>query len=139
MTLARYLVDTSALARLKADPVSSVLQPLVVRGLTGVCGTIALELLYSSRDAKDHATISCAINSREWLHTEDEDFLRAVEVQAELAASGRHRAVPPADLVIAAVAERHGVVVLHYDADFDLIADVTGQPTKWVVPRGSLN
>jgi hypothetical protein len=26
--------------------------------------------------------------------------------------------------------------VLHYDADFDLIAAVTGQPTEWVVPAG---
>jgi predicted nucleic acid-binding protein len=42
-----------------------------------------------------------------------------------------------ADLLIAATAERHGVTVLHYDADYDLIAEVTGQLTQWVVPRGS--
>ncbi len=139
MTVARYLVDKSALARLKTDPVAEVLRPLVVRGLTGVCGMIALELLYSSRNADEHATISLAIDTREWLYTEDGDFRRAVEVQAGLAATGRHRAVPPADLVIAAVAERHKVTVLHYDSDFDLIAGITGQPTQWVVPRGSLN
>jgi len=28
--------------------------------------------------------------------------------------------------------------VLHYDADFDRIAGVTGQPTEWVVEQGSL-
>jgi len=28
---------------------------------------------------------------------------------------------------------------LHYDADFDLIAGVTGQPTEWIVPRGSVD
>lgn len=43
-----------------------------------------------------------------------------------------------ADLIIAAVAERHRVTVLHYDADYDLIAEITGQPTQWVVPRGSV-
>ena len=42
------------------------------------------------------------------------------------------------DLLIAAVAERAGLSVLYYDEDFDRIAAVTGQPTEWVVPRGSL-
>jgi hypothetical protein len=27
--------------------------------------------------------------------------------------------------------------VLHYDKDFDRIAEVTAQPTEWVVPPGS--
>lgn len=50
---------------------------------------------------------------------------------------GWHRAVPISDLVIAATAQRHGVDLLHYDSDYDLIAQVTGQPTSWVVPRGT--
>jgi predicted nucleic acid-binding protein len=40
-------------------------------------------------------------------------------------------------LVIVAVAERHGATVLHYDGDYDMIAEVTGQPTRWVVPAGT--
>jgi hypothetical protein len=40
--------------------------------------------------------------------------------------------------MIAAVAERHRVSILHYDADYDLIAEVTEQPTEWVVPRGTV-
>jgi hypothetical protein len=28
--------------------------------------------------------------------------------------------------------------VLHYDADYDLIASVTGQATEWVVARGKV-
>ena len=42
------------------------------------------------------------------------------------------------DLLIAAVAERERVTILHYDSDYDLIAKVTGQPTQWVAPRGSI-
>jgi hypothetical protein len=42
------------------------------------------------------------------------------------------------DLLVAAVAELEGAVVWHYDEDFDRIAEVTGQPTEWVAPRGSL-
>ena len=59
------------------------------------------------------------------------------QVLGELAKTGRHR-VPIPDLVIAAAAESADLTVLHYDRDFELIAEVTGQATDWVVPRGSL-
>lgn len=42
------------------------------------------------------------------------------------------------DLLIAAVANRSGLIVVHYDSDFDRIAAVTGQPVRWAAPRGSL-
>jgi predicted nucleic acid-binding protein len=38
---------------------------------------------------------------------------------------------------VAATAERFSLVVLHYDADYDRIAELTGQPAEWVVPRGT--
>jgi hypothetical protein len=41
-------------------------------------------------------------------------------------------------LLIAAAAEAAGLIVLHYDQDYDVIARVTGQPVEWVVPRGSV-
>ena len=37
-----------------------------------------------------------------------------------------------------AALEAAGVPVLHYDADFDLITEVSGIDTRWVRPRGSL-
>ena len=55
-----------------------------------------------------------------------------------LALRGQHRAVGLPDLLIAAVAERAQVTVLHYDADYDLVAAVTGQSTQWVIPRASV-
>jgi predicted nucleic acid-binding protein len=42
------------------------------------------------------------------------------------------------DLLIAAVAERASRTVLHYDADYDIVAAITGQPAQWVVPRGTV-
>ncbi len=51
---------------------------------------------------------------------------------------GRVRAVGFPDLLIAAVAERERVMLLHYDSDYDLIAEVTGQPMQWVIPRGTV-
>jgi predicted nucleic acid-binding protein len=62
---------------------------------------------------------------------------RAFEVQGLLADRGQHR-LPIPDLVIAAAAESADLTVLHYDADFERIAEVTGQAHDWVVPRGSV-
>ncbi len=50
--------------------------------------------------------------------------------------TGRHR-VPIPDLIIAAAAEAEGLVILHYDSDYEIIAEVTKQPVEWVVPRGT--
>lgn len=55
-----------------------------------------------------------------------------------MAAAGQHRAAGVVDLLTAAVAEYHRAVVLHYDADFEHIAAITGQAHKWIVPRGTI-
>ena len=55
---------------------------------------------------------------------------RAVEVQMLLADLGRHRAPSVPDLIVAATAELAGLTVVHRDKDFDLIAEVTGQPAE---------
>jgi predicted nucleic acid-binding protein len=52
---------------------------------------------------------------------------------------GQHRGVSVPDLVLAAVADIEELTILHYDADFDLISEVTGQPTEWVVPPASID
>jgi len=74
----------------------------------------------------------------EWLATQDGDWRRALDVQAALWRGGRMRAVGLPDLLIAAVAEREQVTVLHYDGDYDFIPQITGQPMQWVVPRGTV-
>jgi len=140
VAVADFLLDTSALARASLAPVEGVLLPLLTRGQLAQCGMTSLEALFSARNPTDHRRLRAAFDREyEWLPTEDADFQRALEVQAALAERGQHRAVPLPDLIIAAVAERHRVTVLHYDADYDLVADVTGQSVRWVVPRGSVD
>lgn len=67
----------------------------------------------------------------------DEIWDRALRVQAELAEKSAHRVAALPDLLIAATAERHGVTVLHYDHEYDLIASITGQAMRWIVDRGT--
>jgi predicted nucleic acid-binding protein len=63
---------------------------------------------------------------------------RALAVHRALAATSQHRHCRPPDLIIAGTAELHGATVLHYDADYDRICAVTGQPAEWVAAKGSL-
>jgi predicted nucleic acid-binding protein len=62
---------------------------------------------------------------------------KAIDLQHELARRGQHR-VPIPDLIISAAALAANLVVLHYDSDFEQLADAGGAPHEWVVPRGSV-
>jgi len=137
--VARYLADTSALARLRHPPVAEALGPLIEAGLVATCGVIEFELAWAARTSAELDELRADRDAGyEWLATQDEDWRRALRVHAELWRSGQLRSVGLPDLLVAAVAEREHVTVLHYDADYDLVAQVTGQPVRWVVPRGTV-
>jgi len=137
--VARYLADTSALARLHNLVVAAVLAPLIESGVVATCGVIEFELGWATRSSAEFDQMRADRDAGyEWLATLDEDWRRALDVQASLWRSGRMRAVGLPDLLIAAVAERERVTVVHYDSDYDLITQVTGQTTQWVVPRGTI-
>ena len=133
------LADTSVWAR-KSKPGLEWFAPAIEDGRIAVCDMLALEVLFSARDLADFRVIEDGLLACPWLATEPRDWAEARRVFRELAARGplHHRQVRIPDLLIAAVAARHAVTVVHYDGDYDVIADVTGQPTRWAAPRGSL-
>ena len=133
-----YLVDKSALARFPLPAVSAVLTPLFDAGRVATCSMIDLEMLYSARN---HVEITALRRERRALVQVPilpADFERAMDVMILLAGAGQHRSARIPDLLVAAAAERAGLSILHYDQDFDRIAEATGQRAEWVVPRGSL-
>jgi predicted nucleic acid-binding protein len=137
--VATHLADTSALGRLRHAAVASALGPLIEAGLVATCGVIEFELGWATRTAAEFDEVRADRQAGyEWLATHDEDWHRGLQVQPALWRGGRIRAVGFPDLLIAAIAERERVTVLHYDSDYDVIAEVTGQPTQWVVPRGTI-
>jgi predicted nucleic acid-binding protein len=120
------------------DPVRRRVAPIIEAGDAATCSIVDLEVLYSVRNFEEHQrTRRRRSLAYEKVVLTEEVFERAIDVQGELAKRGRHR-VPIPDLLVAAAAEKAGLTVLHYDGDFDTIASVTGQPTEWVVPRGSV-
>ena len=133
-----YLIDKSALARMQYPAVEARLASIIESGEAATCSIVDLEVLYSTRNRDEHARVR-ARRSFAYRKVEltEAIFSRAVDVQGLLAGRSRHR-LPIPDLLIAAAAEAARMTVLHYDADFDAIAAVTGQDVEWVVPRGSL-
>lgn len=134
-----YLADKSALAHMKDPDVAAKLAPLIMDGEVATCGVVELEVLYSARSERDlAATRAERAAAFPRIAMSEIDFLRAEDVITQLARRGHHRAVSLPDLLIAAVAERSKLVVMHYDSDYDEIAAVTGQRVEWIAPRGSL-
>ena len=137
--VATHLADTSALARLGRPEVAAALSPLIEAGLVATCAVIEFELGWATRTSAEFDQVRADRDAGyEWLATHDQDWHHALDVQATLWRTGRVRAVGFPDLLVAAVAERERVTLLHYDSDYDLIAGVTGQPMQWVVQRGTV-
>lgn len=135
----RYLADKSALARAHVTAVAARLKPLFLGGEVASCGIVDLELLFSARSTTDYLSILADRRSPPRVDVGEAGIERAIEVQTALARKGHHRGVTIPDLLIAATAEAAELCVLHYDHDFELIAEVTGQPVEWVVPQGSIS
>lgn len=134
-----YLGDTSALARRRQPKVAQRLHPLLEAGLVARCTPTDLEAGYSSPSPHDHLAMRSERAAWPFVTMTQDVLDRAVEVQDALAARSEQRGAKIADLLIAAAAESAGLVVLHYDHDFDLIASVTGQAVEWILLSGSVS
>lgn len=132
MSSESWLIDKSALVRLSQSPSRQEWSSRIERGLVRISSVTLLETGYSARSAADLVEIfhqsPISMMPVEYLTPTAED--RALNVLELLATRGRHRAPSIPDLLIAAVAEKARLTVLHDDKDFDLIAEVTGQPTQ---------
>lgn len=134
---AYFLVDTSAVARIAQPAVGARLRPLMEAGLVAGCTITDLEAGVSARSGSEWRRTRSARSVWPQARIDQEVLDRALEVQGALADQGLHRAVKIGDLLIAAAAEHAGLVVLHYDRDFERIASLTHQPIEWVVPVGT--
>ena len=127
-----WLIDKSALVRLATSPDAEGWADRVHRGLVRISTVTRLEVGYSARSGTDlrtalqHSPLSQM--PVEYLTPAIED--RAVQVQLLLADKGHHRATSIPDLMVAATAELAGLMVLHRDKDFELIASITRQPVE---------
>lgn len=133
-----HLIDTSVIFRLDSSSVRNAVEPLAASGRIGRAGITDLEVGYGSRNSREWDSVQNDLSIFELVEATGDHFRRARQVQRMLATkSQRGRKIP--DLLIAAAAEQSGLIVLHYDGDFDIIAAVTGQLCDWVVPAGTVD
>lgn len=139
----QLLLDNSAFVRLASPSLARAraheIADAIEAGQVAVCLPFVLDAGYSARSAADHRELLDELFALPVLHIDAEVEMRAVDAQRRLARAGHHR-LPPVDLMIGALADRHGVGVLHYDRDFDIISEKTdlGFASVWLADRGSL-
>jgi len=140
------LLDTSAWARLRDGRLSGdaadELYGRLEAGELALTEPLLLEMRYSARDARDSALLAEELDAITLLALDGVAVSRALDAQGQLAAlPGVSHRVKPVDLLVASVAERHDAAVLHYDADYDLLADHTSLTfmSVWAVKRGSIS
>ena len=139
MAGAIYLADTSVyVLRARHPQVRRRFETLLTEGRLAACQMTSLEFLNNAPDPKSYEILRGALHGQRWLDVTTEAMNRALATHRELARTSQHRHFRLPDLIIAATAETNGATVLHYDADYDRIAAVTGQPMEWVAPKGSL-
>ena len=135
-----YLIDTSAWARMRAPTVEKRLLAILQAAAAATCLPLDLEDGRGARNFRDAMTIRArraeVMND---LPITPAVVTRARDIQLALTQRGHHRAASPIDLIAAAAAAEYGAIVLHYDRDFDLIADAGGPRSEWVAPPGTLS
>ena len=137
------LLDNSAWSRLLSGSVPQSRAEMVVERLEkrqlATCLPFLLEAGYSARSAGDLRGMMARIELLPCVAVDEEVERLALAAQQALADVGHHR-LPPSDLTIAACAHRAGTGVLHYDRDYDLIAEHTNLvfESLWIAEAGSL-
>ncbi len=137
MARARFLVDTSVLARMAKPAVAAAFAPLAATGEVALCFPVVFELGFAARSPSDYRALADHLSAFAVVPTTEADHRRALEVQASLAERSQHRALSLVDALVAAVAEARDLSVLHYDADFETVAALTGQAHQWITERGT--
>jgi len=135
MAVVQWLIDKSAFLRLPTAADPEIWLDRINRGRVHISTMTRLELGSAYQSARhtrtEMASPPLSLMPIEYLTLAAEN--RAMEVQLLLAEHGQHQAVSLPNLLIAATAETNGLIVLHIDKDFEIIAEVTGQPLERLV------
>jgi predicted nucleic acid-binding protein len=116
----RYLVDSSALWRvMRDDSLRSAWSEVISNGAVASCHPQRVEFRRSARSLDEYEQMSgmfealypdAPVPKTAWQWIES--------AQYRLLRRGAHRSMSVADLLVAATAAHHGLVVLHDDRDF---------------------
>lgn len=137
----KLVVDSSAFQRGGSEIVRADWLRALEEGRLYRSPILEFEVLYSARNAREYAELREELEALRPLELSEAVVGAALEAQAKLArrAAGFHR-LPHQDYLVAAIAAAHQLGVLHYDTDFDRIAEHSSLAFEsvWIAPAGTL-
>ena len=137
------LLDNSAWARLASDRLETDRAETVAGWMSeqqlATCLAFLLEAGYSARSGGERGAMMSDLARLPRVEIDRDVERMALQAQRELADVGHHR-LAPADVVIAACAHTASMGVLHYDGDYELLAEHTSLvfESEWLAPPGAL-
>jgi predicted nucleic acid-binding protein len=133
------LIDTSAWARARNPAVRERWTEALRAGQLRLAPTIRLEILISARGGTEFDSLAEALSALQATQLTGSIVHAAENAMRQLAqrSHGAHR-LPVIDYLLAATAEQLGAAVLHYDRDYDTLAEVMEFESAWLAPPGSI-
>jgi predicted nucleic acid-binding protein len=139
---ARFLLDWSALSRIRAGQldVNEIVDRYLNKGSVLVTTTVQmLEVLFSTQSPAEWDANLADLEQYLLLHPTDRTHRIAIDIQKRLWHGGKKRSAGAIDVLIAAIAVQYDATVIHYDADYQHIADAVPEfRHEWVAKRGTL-
>lgn len=138
------LLDNSAWARLDSASLRpgrrAEIAAMIEEGELAVCVPFLLEAGWSARSGAHHEALLGDLLALPLLPIDSDVEQAALAAQRELARQGHHRSASPSDLLIAACAHANRAGVLHYDRDYDILAELTvlSFDSRWLAQAGTL-
>jgi predicted nucleic acid-binding protein len=130
------VIDTSVWARIRSPEIAAAVAEAIAANAVAMTEPLLLELLRSARDENELLALRDEYGALHQISLSAEIAARALDIQAALARRGHHRAASPVDLMVAAAAESVGAEIWHCDRDYELIVEVTKQPSRRFTATG---
>ncbi len=133
------LVDTSAFARANHPKVRGPWQATLRQDRLRLAPPARMEILLTARDGATFDTLAAQLSAVRPAPLTS-SVLRAAEdaIRALAHRSAGSQRLPVIDYLIAAAAQEMGAAVIHYDRDYDTLAEVMEFESVWLAPAGAL-
>lgn len=133
------VVDTSAWSRAHYPAVRGVWTDALLTDRLRLSPAARLEILLTARDASTFDELAEELSAWRTAPLTTSVIRAAEDAMHALAhrSAGAHR-LPIVDYLLAAAAQEAGAAVLHYDRDYDTLAEIMTFDSIWLAPPGSL-
>lgn len=133
------VVDTSAWARANHPRVREPWKQALLAGRMRISPVVRFEILLSARDGESFDTLGERLSAVQAAPLNASVIRGAEHAMRALAhrSAGAQR-LPIVDYLVAAAAQEMGAAVIHYDRDYDTLAELLAFESIWLAPAGTL-